>query len=354
MRVAVLPDWRKSNPYQRLLAEALEAQGVACFFPQGYRRGLPISRALLPKPRPDVLHLHWPTPYLRDPRLFWRGLYSARTIADLAIVRVAGIPIVWTVHNLITHDAKSPKLEWWFSRRLARQVDSLIVHSEAARDAVVKELGVAPEKTSVIPHGPLADAYGAAPDRNEARDALGLPRDVPVALFFGMIRPYKGVPELLRAWDALGARRGDAVLRIVGSALDPQYAAQIADLAAEIPSVQVDLRFVPDEEVPVQMAAADLLVLPFAQSLTSGSVHLAQDYGLPVLASRLPGTAGLPNVTYVDGTAPDVLGKGIMAALSSEATRSSTMGTIPWPSIAELHKEVFSSMLSSSNQTELT
>ena len=91
MRVAMLPDWRQGNPYQALLAEALAPLGVEAVFPAGYRRGMPLSRALLPRPRPDLLHLHWPTPYLRSGRTVPRAAYCLRTLADLALGRQSGL-----------------------------------------------------------------------------------------------------------------------------------------------------------------------------------------------------------------------------------------------------------------------
>ncbi|MEM6498663.1 MAG: glycosyltransferase [Pseudomonadota bacterium] len=351
MRITVLPDWRSENPYQQLLADALNALSVECTFPEGYRRVLPISRSVLPKPRPDLLHLHWPSAYLRDPRPKLRAIYCERTLIDLTLVRKASIPVVWTVHNLVSHDTSVPMLEKRFSRRLAHLADALVVHSMSAQATVISELGVEPCKTCVIPHGSLSDAYGPAPERSVARTALGLPTEVPVALFFGMIRPYKGVVNLLRAWDALVEHRCEAILFIAGKALDEKYGTEVAELAAQIPSVRLDLRFVPDSEVPLLMAAADLFVVPFSQSLTSGTVRLAQDYDLPVVAPRLPGTADEPGIMYVDGSGIDALGETILEALNRYRDRPRVKAKInTWNEIASKHASLYQRMLRSVNR----
>lgn len=342
MRVAILPDWREGNPYQQLLADVLTPLGVEVVFPKGYRRGMPLSRALLPRPRVDLLHLHWPTPYLRSDQTFMRGVYCLRTLADIALVRKAGIPVVWTVHNLVTHDTPTPQLERWFSSRLAALVDGLIVHSETAAQEVVRELGAPREKISVIPHGPLRDAYGAPPSRAEARKALNLPEDVPLAMFFGLVRPYKGVLNLLVAWEALGDRRGGARLLIAGDAPDPDHANEVRSQAEGLPGVRLDLQRIPDEDVPVLMAAADLLVMPFEKSLTSGTVRLAEDYGVPVVVPKVGGSAEANDVIYAEGTSPKALSNALSKGLAAWGTaKGSPPSPVGWTEIAEAHWRMY-------------
>lgn len=338
MRVAILPDWRGENPYQRLLAEALSPLGVQAVFPAGYRRGLPISRTLLRGERPDVLHLHWPSAYLRSHNPLLRSLYCLRTLLDLALVRRAGIPLVWTVHNIVSHDTSTPRVERWFSTRLAAMASRLIVHSESARQEVMARLHAPAEKIAVIRHGTFRAVYGPAPPREEARARLGLPQDVPVVLFFGLIRPYKGVPDLLRAWRYLDNTRGKALLLIKGNAPDPAHAAEIMGLAKGLEDVTLDLRHIPDAEVPLLMAAATVMVLPFRQSLTSGTVRLAQDYGLTVVAPRVSGTDEAERAVVASSTeaAPlaDAILRGILLpSLFAQADED-------WSAVALSHKGV--------------
>lgn len=345
LRITTFPDWRDVNPYQQLLSEALGRQGLQNTLPAGYRRGLPLWRAVSSAAaRPDILHLHWPSAYLRSQRPALRAAYCLRTLADLRLVKRAGIRVVWTVHNLVTHDTPTPRLERWFSARLARLADRLIVHSEAAQDLVIKQLGADTAKIAVIPLGPYCDAYGALPDRAAARAALGIGPEVPVALFFGLIRPYKGVPALLRAWDALGDRRGDGLLILAGNAADPNYAAEIRTHAARVPQVRLDMRFVPDEIMLQLLAASDTLVLPFENSLTSSTVRLAQDYGLPVVVPAVPGSAEAQDAILARDTNPEALGQAILEGLASAATCQAKPG-MGWDEIADAHRAVYEAAL---------
>lgn len=337
MRVVILPDWRAGNPYQQLLADALADFGVEVLFPKGYRRILPLSRELLPAPRPDLLHLHWPSPFLRSNRTIFRAAYCLRTLVDVAIVRRAGIKVVWTVHNLVTHDTPTPKLERWFSKRLAGLASTLIVHTKAARETVIEELGATRTKICIIPHGSFSSVYGEAPKRQDARKALGLNPGVKVALFFGLIRPYKGVPKLLKAWGALGDERGNAQLIVAGAVPDPNYEAKIRSMAASLENTRLYLRHMQPEEIPVLMAAADLMVLPFENNLTSGTMRLARDYHLPVLTPDFTDSS-----CGYRATSHPSLTKSLAQALKEPgAFRSVAEPHVSWQTIGKKHYKAY-------------
>jgi len=286
LHVLMLPDYRADNPYQSLLVGGLEQEGVTVEFPKGYRRLLPITRAVMDcQKKPDILHLHWLRPYARDSNLASAFLYRAKMLLDLSLVRLLGPRLVWTIHNLKPHESKWPRLDHWLRRVLLRLTDKAIVHSHGAQVEVCREYGCSSNKLAVIPHGHYRDFYGPPIDRSRARELLGLPQDKRAILFFGMIRPYKGVESLLETWGAL---HGDAMLLIAGRPADESMRDEIVKLGTQ-PNVRLMLRRIEDEEIPVLFSAADIAVFPFADVLTSGSVALAMSYDLPVIAPRLPG-----------------------------------------------------------------
>ncbi|WP_299938760.1 glycosyltransferase [uncultured Pelagimonas sp.] len=340
MQVLVAPDGRSINPYQQLLADAAAPLGLSMTFLQGYRRVLPLSRAIRTQ-KPDLLHLHWPSHYLRSDRTFLRTAYCLRTLSDLKLVQMRGIPVVWTVHNLVTHDTPTPRLERWFSSRLAKLADRLIVHSPAAREAVIETLGADEDKIDIIPHGSFRSAYGALPDRAGARAALDIAPDRPVVLFFGMIRPYKGVPNLLSAWEALGDQRKDGLLVVAGSVTDDAYGEEIRSQAEATPQTRLELRYIRDDELTLLLAAADVLVLPFENSLTSGTVTLAQDYGLPVVVPQVAGSEGARGAIFAKDTTPAPLGAAILTGLAAGRSRPELQEDTTWDNVARRHAEVF-------------
>lgn len=287
-RILMAPDYRRDNPYQALLAAELEALGATVSFPRGYRRVLPLRRMLGQAGRPDVLHLHWLAPYLKGRNAATKAVYAARLVLDVFLVRRAGVRLAWTVHNLVEHEQTHPAIELWCRRRLARLADAIIVHSEPAKALVAGIYRAPPERIAVIPHGHYREVYGPALPAAEARARLGLPRQGRVFLFFGMIRPYKGVLRLLAAWAETPELHERHTLVVAGEALDPAHRDRVRRAAESAPNVRLRLERVPDEEVSCYFSAADVVVAPFDPILTSGSVLLAHSYGRPVVRPEDP------------------------------------------------------------------
>lgn len=346
----MMPDYRPHNPYQQLLADAVRHHGCQVLFPTGYRRGLPLLRALADRPSARLLHLHWTGPYLkgRSPLLF--TLWLSKFLLDLLLVRLSGRTIVWTLHNLLPHEARHPRLEIFARRLLCRLASKVIVHGPDARDEALRRLACPPKKLALIPHGHYRDVYAPAVDPSLARRRLGLPPDQRLFLYFGMLRPYKGVELLLRAWRRLAP--ADAALLLVGQPNDPDYAARVAHLVADTPAARWLDAFVPDADLPLYFSAADVVVLPFERVQTSGSLLLAMTYAKPVVAPRL-------------GEIPDALAQAddflyqpsdeqsLLAALAAAASANpaaladlshrtrSACDRFDWQSIGELTARVY-------------
>jgi glycosyltransferase involved in cell wall biosynthesis len=187
---------------------------------------------------------------------------------------------------------------------------------------------------AVIPHGHYIDAYPNTITRADARRALHLPLTInhspftinhsPTLLFLGLLRPYKGLEELLPAFRSLPDP--NAVLLIAGRPRPSDYAARLAAQANDDPRVRWHPHFVPVDEVQLWMNAADAVVLPYRQITTSGAAMLAWSFGKPVIAPALPAfgepMTGAPFLGLLyDPTAPDGL---------AEALRQAT--TIDWQS----------------------
>lgn len=306
MDVLMMPDYSAGNPYQRRLRDALESHGVtvsmtkgACFAVLfGGFRVLPVLGALREQGVPDVLHLHWVYP-------FTIGTYWPLTLAkgvqflfELLVVRVLGVEIVWTVHNLWEHERRAPRFDRFYRRAIVRFCDRIVVHCESAREQVADAYDLSErqrERITVIPHGNYVNCYPDETSAEEARLELGLDSDETVFLYFGRIREYKNVPELVRAFKSLG--REDARLLVVGSPRNEAVADRITAQTDPEDNVRTEFTFVPEEDVQVYMRAADIVTLPFSDLLTSGSTMLAMSFGNPVV---VPGIGCLDELVSGD------------------------------------------------------
>jgi len=336
-RVLMTPDYRKDNPYQHLLADALENLGASVRFPTGYRRVFPLRR-MLPRsgPRPDILHLHWIAPYLKGKTAVAKAIYAVKLLVDLTLVQRAGVKLIWTIHNLVDHEQAHPGIELWLRRRLAALADGMIVHSEEARELVAATYRLRTHNINVIPHGHYRDAYGPPMAANRARDQLGLPTDRHVFLFFGMIRPYKGFATLLSAWAKSPDLQRHALV-IAGRPHDEACRRRIEAAAAAADGIHLHLGHIPDAQVPLYFSAADTVVLPLERALTSGSLVLAHTFGCRVVTTLSKGGTREPALPeHGDSIKSSDLARRLMSALDAEgAARSPEYPN--WDSIARQH-----------------
>jgi glycosyltransferase involved in cell wall biosynthesis len=312
LHAPVSPD----NPYQLLLFRALAAAGVSVttLSFQDLNRPFALSR----KGRFDLVHLHWPhgfyqvTGRMAAPRTLCRAALFA---AEFRRMR-RRIPVVWTMHNRVAHQAPLPALDHRLSLMIARGADRVVAHCAAARQLLVEEWGVAAERVLVIPHGSFIGYYPDTLDRAAARSRLGLPADARVLLFFGLLRENKGLRELLAAFHELTDPRCRLVVAGggAGGGAGPELASAIQEAAAADPRLRPFPRRVTDEEVEVMFKAADAVVLPYQEVLTSSVLALALDFGRAVVAPRrgcLPEQMAEGGGALYDPAAPD----GLLAAL---------------------------------------
>jgi glycosyltransferase involved in cell wall biosynthesis len=271
------------NPYQTLLLEALRGAGVDAAL--AHERGrLPLRDALREHGRPDVVHIQWQHSYFvrgRVPALLRGFLF----LGQIRHYRRRGIGFVWTVHNITNHGGRFRRWESFMSALLARAVHRMVVHCASTVGQVAAAYRVDPARISVVPHGHLEGWYPPAPSRAAARERLGLEPGLRVLLFFGQIRPYKGLGRLLDAFGHAGRETDRLVL--LGPVTSDAFAAGIETRAAGDPRVSTDFRFLPDDELVAWLAAADAVVLPYEHMLASTAVMAAATAGRAIVAPRL-------------------------------------------------------------------
>lgn len=273
------------NPYQRRLHESLREHGieVQTVAQLSYLPLLP----RVARERPDVLHLHWAHVLFVGRRPVFSVVLGLRLFFELAVCKVLGVSVVWTVHNTLHHERPQPRLELALRRLLVRYCDAIIVHGDQARNEIIDAYDLPPKLTArvaVIPHGHYIGSFVDETSRTEAREALDLPSEDVVCLFFGNIRPYKQVGTLV---ETFGRLETTGVRLVIAGRLRSAVRTDLVSRCREDDRVRTTFEFIPDDQVQTYMRAADVVVLPFSRVLTSGSVVLAMSFGKPVIAPRL-------------------------------------------------------------------
>jgi glycosyltransferase involved in cell wall biosynthesis len=298
----------------------------------------------------DVVHFQWLTIQHVDRHL----LPARRLAAPSRRSSAAGPPLVLTAHDILPREPRPGQLA--AQRRLYDRFDAIVVHTEHGRARLTGELAVDPARVHVIPHGVLRPAEDVPGD--DLQGDAWLPAELrgserPVVLFFGLLRPYKGIDVLLDAWRQrdLGGS-GGAELWIVGM---PRM--DISSLRSSAPAgVRFVPRFVSGREIPALMQRASLVVLPYREIDQSGVAFTALGVGVPLLLSDVggfPEIAATGAARTVPAGDPAALGEaleellGDPAALATMAgrARAAAEGEYAWEGIGLKTLELYERLL---------
>lgn len=217
--------------------------------------------------------------------------YFDRT-ALMLYYKMLGKKIVLTAHNVNAGIRDSN--DSWINRATLkiqyRLADHTFVHTEKMKQELLRDFGVQERAATVIPFGinntvPITELTGA-----EARRRLNIAENEKTILFFGAIRPYKGLEYLVEAFFRIAANQPQYRLIVAGAPrkdTEP-YLAEIERTIDSHPQGKQVIRkiqYVPDEETELYFKAADVLALPYTHVFQSGVLFLAFNFGLPVIAS---------------------------------------------------------------------
>jgi glycosyltransferase involved in cell wall biosynthesis len=242
------------------------------------------------RPSADVVHFQWLAVQWLDGYLLPRGR-----------------PLVLTAHDLLPREPRPGQAS--AQRRLYERVDAVVVHSQYGRRQLV-ELGVDPARVHVIHHGAF-DYLASAPYRPLPPSLFSV--EVPVVLFFGLIRPYKGLDTLLEAWRGLTG----AELWVVGRSRMPLP-------AVSEPGVRFVSRFVSDAELPAYFRRADVVVLPYKRTERldfSGVLATALAFGRATVVSDVGGLGEVDGVRVVPPDDPDALRDALRSLINDQVAR---------------------------------
>jgi len=291
----------------------------------------------LTREKPDVVVLQW-----------WTGTVLHSFLALAIAARRRGAKVVIEFHESL--DTAEDKFAL-FSRyvnlvapRLFRMADQYVVHSEFDRNLIVGRFGLPADAFHVVPHagydtyeGTSAGAQREAPD-----GVLNL-------LYFGIIRPFKGVEDLVRAYEGIPEDQADRFwLTVVGETWEGHTLP--TELIAASPRrdrITFVNRYVQDDEVDGFFRGADVVVLPYHRSSMSGPLHVAMNYGRPVVVTSVGGlveaASGYGGAVFVEPQDPDSLRAGILEAATLVGQEFEV--THDWDRTRELYGEVISAAL---------
>jgi glycosyltransferase involved in cell wall biosynthesis len=229
-------------------------------------------------------------------------------------------PRVMTAHYILPPQPSRRAIR--SAHRVFDSMDAVVAHSDHGAARLRDEVGLDPTKVRVIPHGAF-DYLTKLPEEKplpaELEGAEG-----PVVLSFGLLRPYKGIENLLEAFRRVIENAAEAELWIVGN---PRMdVAPLRELAARVPGrVRFVTRFVDEAEIPAIFCRADLLVLPYLDAEHSGVLYTALAFGKPMVLSAVggfPEVAATGAARLVPPGDTDALASALSELIDDETARA--------------------------------
>lgn len=235
--------------------------------------------------RPQVLILQW-----------WSGTVLHSYLALCILARMVGARVIVEFHEVLdTGEARIPLAAAWsriVGGAVLRLAAGYTVHSVFDRDLLRSHWRLGDRPIAVLPHGPH-DHYQRDPGAAETPALREAPAGVCNILFFGIIRPYKGLEDLVDAFDGL---TDDEVrgywLTVVGETWEG-YTLPAERIATSRHRDRITFvnRYVHDAELDAYLRGADAVALPYRRSSLSGPLHVAMTYGLPIVMTDTGGNA---------------------------------------------------------------
>lgn len=280
--------------------------------------------------RYDVFHVHWPEFLVRADGAHKTNLKKFLARIFIIRLRLSRTPVIRTLHNLTPHEGVSTS-EISF-------VDSLdsLVRSYIRLNHLTIVNNSRPVVT--ILHGDYVERFSSLIDDRT-------PQRAGVLLSIGLIRPYKGVLELIEAVDVLP---GQYSLRVVGKPVDPAIQEQIELASKNHPRVSTSFGFVPDKQLVKEILGSEIVVLPYLEIHNSGILLAALSVGRPVLATKSATTEALQSevgsnwIQLFDG---DISGEKIDIAMrairNSERSQYPSFNGRTWHAVAQQHATLY-------------
>ena len=367
MQVKLIDPSAFTPPYDRSLAAALAAEGadvelVTSDFtygpvpePQGYEVSLDFYRRITPRARRLGKALH----HLPEMRRLRRKIESAPdpmvthyqwlTMPRIDHRLISGRrPRVMTAHYILPPGPTAKQVSG--ARKVFGAMDVVIAHSRLGAGRLLGEVGLPEDQVRVIPHGAF-DYLTRLPEEKPLPAELGeAPPEAPVVLFFGLLRPYKGIGVLIRAMEQLAVPAGEVApeLWIVGN---PRM--DLTEMVERSEKLNVKVRWLPrfieDPEIPPIMRRADVLVLPYLDGEQSGVLYTGMAFSKAMVVSDVGGIGEVARdhrlaVTVEPGDADQlaaelsrlVLGERAEATRRKleEGCRTAASGPFAWDAIA--------------------
>ena len=357
MKILVYPLYE--NPYQELLYTPLRKEGIKIRYLNKTFFNIPLPLASIFFPLLclvyrilgfNIFHLHWQNFVISSRNNFFKKISFKQSLLNIKIIKKLGFKLIWTVHNLVPHEEQtSNDLE--ISRTLCKLSDAKIVHSYETLKEMRKH-GFNTKNSFVIPIGNYISAHPNNSSKKNSLKKLGIKNNNLIFLFFGIIRKYKGVDNLINSYTKTRFNKKTKLI-IAGKCQDGELK-KLLDSCRSNPNIIIHDHFIENEDVQNYLNSADIIVCPFKKITTSSTALLSFSFGKPIICPKMGNLTDLPRDACIFYNSKDKNGlkKAIIRATNLDNEKLKDMGKMArlfaeensWDKITEktfgIYKEV--------------
>jgi beta-1,4-mannosyltransferase len=289
-KILILPDAGPENPFQYQMIAFLKINGFDV--KAGKKRKFGSIYKHVKDFDPEIVYFDWVHSFILGRSLVWSYIKSLLFIAEIFFLSsIRKITILHTLHNTQNHSQLRLSLERAVYGFFLKRCSKIRVYSEAVKQEAVYKFNISPDRISVIQDIPYHQYYVSTSTKKSSREHLNIVETAFVFLFFGRIKRYKGLENLIQSF--ISTARQDDCLLIAGANTDQDYVLKLKNLSCHDPKIIWFDRFIAKEEVHYFFNAADIVVLPFLRIDHSGTIDLAMSFRKPVITLKTDSTKAL-------------------------------------------------------------
>ncbi|WP_093137835.1 glycosyltransferase family 4 protein [Salinibacillus kushneri] len=230
----------------------------------------------------DILHFHWPETFFNKKNRVEALKELVKYFIIIKTAKRQNTKIVWTIHNLEAHSRLYPRMEKWYKNWFIKQIDGAIALTESGLELAHNHFPTLKDvDTTVVYHGHYKDSYRNDISKKNAKEKLDISEYETVFTYFGQIKEYKNIPELINQFQKM--KDESSCLLIAGKPESEALKERIEILAKTDNRIKLFLEFIDDDDVQLYMNVADVVVLPYKEILNSGTALLALSFNRPLL-----------------------------------------------------------------------
>ena len=299
----------------------------------------------------DVLHLHWPENILNRNSALISFILLFFLMTALLWTKARNKIIVWTAHNLKSHNKRHPILEKYFWKMFFKFIDGII----CLNPFYLPSLKEKTTKITYIPLGNYKDVYPNISSYSESREKIGYSPDCKILLILGRLERYKGILEFIQNFNKL--RSNNIYLVIRGKTNDKEYWDHLKKAASLNSRISIKNEFIEDYDLQFYINAADIVVCPTNSVWNSSSALLGLSFNKPVLSRKNPVFDYLEKqvfkdwvFSYHDKMFSDSLIKLILDKVDGLKNKIVPFDGWEWETIADKHIEFYKSQYNNNLQ----